>query len=104
MEGGGSDAGRAVYSQAGCAIPFESAWRLRAVLLAAMLAPTTCPSQLGPVAAAPEAALATDLAACRFDAGGYSPKCGPTYCDLTFTNNGVTLRVSRLCFPCGSAP
>jgi hypothetical protein len=30
--------------------------------------------------------------AALFDAGGYSPKCGPTYCDLTFTNNGVTLR------------
>lgn len=103
----GGDTGRAVCSQAGCAIPFESAWLLRAALLAAMLAPTTCPSQLGPAAAAaaaaPEAPLATHLAACRFDAGGYSPKCGPTYCDLTFTNNGVTLRVRRLCFPRGSA-
>jgi len=31
---------------------------------------------------------------CSFDARGYSPKCGPTYCDLTFTNNGAVLRVS----------
>lgn len=32
---------------------------------------------------------------CSFDAGGYSPACGPAYCDQTFTNNGVVLRVRK---------